>query len=275
MGGDRAGKTYWDATWGRGSLQAPIRPEEPGISNYVKRQFHRLFLKCFEGTDTRGQRLIEVGCARSAWLPYFAREFGFDVAGIDYSERGCSETLRVLDRESVPGTVICADMFAPPEILRRSADVVVSFGLVEHFERTDEAVSALAELAKPGGMILTLIPNMAGWTGKLQKLMDKETFLKHVEVDRERLLRAHVSAGLEVLSCDYLLYVNIGVANMNSLKRPSIEYSLKSLALKVLGRAGTLAWIADPHGTWLQPNRLTSPYLICIARRMDDREQVV
>jgi cyclopropane fatty-acyl-phospholipid synthase-like methyltransferase len=41
----------------------------------------------FKEYHCAASRLLEIGCARSAWLPYFAQEFGIDVSGLDYSSK--------------------------------------------------------------------------------------------------------------------------------------------------------------------------------------------
>jgi len=50
--------------------------------------FHECFYKAFSYVDISDQKLLEIGGGGSAWLPYFAKEFGFEAYGIDYSELG-------------------------------------------------------------------------------------------------------------------------------------------------------------------------------------------
>lgn len=52
---------------------------------------------------------LEIGCARSRWLPYFAKEFGFEVSGIDYSEVGSQQATQILFNEGVQGNIVFAD----------------------------------------------------------------------------------------------------------------------------------------------------------------------
>jgi SAM-dependent methyltransferase len=61
----------------------------------------------------------------------------------------------VLDAAGVPGEIVCADLFAPPPHLLAQFDVVVSFGVVEHFDDTAACVAACARLVKPGGLMVT------------------------------------------------------------------------------------------------------------------------
>src|SRR5262245_56096999 len=102
---DKAGKAYWDGLWKHSTLPRAVNPQTTGLNNYVNRKFHEYFSEAFSLLETRGGRLLEIGCARSAWLPYFTREFDFDVCGLDYSEQGSRQAKEVLVNEGVKGEV--------------------------------------------------------------------------------------------------------------------------------------------------------------------------
>ena len=59
--------------------------------------FHECFHKAFPYVDFSDQKLLEIGCGGSAWLPYLAKESGFEVYGIDYSELACQQAAQVLE----------------------------------------------------------------------------------------------------------------------------------------------------------------------------------
>lgn len=117
-------------------LPPAMNPRAQDLNNYVNRRFHESFCRMFVSLETRGKKLLEVGCARSVWLPYFAKEFGFRVSGIDYSEIGCQQAIEVLHREGVQGEVVCTDLWALPPSLVGQFDVLISCGVVEHFQDT-------------------------------------------------------------------------------------------------------------------------------------------
>ena len=157
---DRAGQEYWDALWEDERLPAPVDPRDKALSNYVFRKYHELFTRVLP----RGHkvRLLEVGCARSRWLPYFAAEHGYEVTGLDYSTTGCEQARQILAAAGVEGRIVEGDLFSPPEDLLEAFDVVVSFGLVEHFDDTTAATEALGRFLVPGGTLVTVIPNHRG-----------------------------------------------------------------------------------------------------------------
>jgi 2-polyprenyl-3-methyl-5-hydroxy-6-metoxy-1,4-benzoquinol methylase len=258
---DKAGTPYWDSHWASGSLQKAVNPHLPGLRNYVERQFDRYFKNVFAGQDTARMTLLEIGCANSGWLPYFAKSFGFSVSGLDYSDIGCEKERQILKREGVPGSVVCADMFAPPPGMLGAFDVVVSFGVAEHFVDTNGCIRAIASFVKPGGLVITIIPNMAGAVGMVQKAMNRPVFDVHVPLDADMLKVAHEAANCRVRHCDYFLSTNFGVCNLKGVAISSPIGFLKKATLTVLSRASMLAWLMD-----LRTSKFLSPYVTCVAQ---------
>jgi SAM-dependent methyltransferase len=209
----------------------------------------------------RQARLIELGCAQSKWLPYFARHWRFHVAGLDTSELGCQRAREMLAAAGVSGAIQRGDMFHPPPQMRDCFDVVLSIGLVEHFTETTSAVAACAAFAKPGGIVLTIIPNMNGIVGLLQRTLDRSVYDLHVPLDVDLLAAAHVNAGLSVSRCEYLLSANFAVVNHPGL-RPRVVNTLVRSAL--IGGTGVV-WTAERFGFEVPPSRRMSPYVSCVA----------
>lgn len=261
---DLAGREYWDGLWEEGGLPRPADPRRSGLGNYVVRRFDEYFRRRFGDQGLgEGARLLEVGCARSAWLPYFHRELGFRVAGLDYSEIGCRQARAVLERADVAGEIVHGDLFDPPDRLLGAFDVVVSFGVVEHFDDTADALRAMTRLVRPGGLVFVNIPNLAGLLGFLQRLLHRETYDLHVPLDREALARAHEEAGLRVMSCEYVLPASFGILRMD----PDAPRWLRRTFAHARSVASKGAWAL--HG--LVPGdvtgRFASPYVHCLSRR--------
>jgi 2-polyprenyl-3-methyl-5-hydroxy-6-metoxy-1,4-benzoquinol methylase len=263
---DKAGRAHWDATWNQSSLPPRMDPRAPGIANRVIRKYHARFEALLDGTETEGKRLLEIGCARSVWLPYFAREFGFSVEGLDYSELGCRCAEEVLRRENVTGTVTRGDMFAAPSNLVDQFDMVTSFGVAEHFEDTAACIAAMARFLKPGGLIFTSVPNMAGILGLTQKYVHRPVYDIHVPLDREALQRAHLDAGLLNVTSDYFLSANFGMCNLSGAEPSPLRFAKKAL-LAALSRASNAMWKVEDLAGDLALNRLTSAYVVCTARK--------
>ena len=264
---DKAGKGYWDVVWTGAPLPTAVDPRATNLGNYVHRRYHAFFSQLFSSAQARGKRLLEVGCAMSATLPYFAKEFGLEVYGIDYSELGCRQALQILRNEGVQGEILCADLFAPPAQIIEQFDFVVSFGVVEHFVDTARCLEALGRCLKPGGILITSIPNMTGLVGTLQKLLNRPVFEKHVPLDREALKQAHQQAGLEALHCDYLISTEFGVCNLNGISPGSVEWRIKQPVLTLLSRCSALVWLVEQKLGEIRRTRALSPYVVCTARK--------
>ena len=211
-----------------------------------------------------GGQMIEVGCARSHWLPYFAREFGFSVTGLDYSPLGCEQEREILARAGVSGEVVCADLFAPPAAMRDRFDVLWTNGVLEHFDDTAATLRAFASFVKPGGMLISLIPNMRGAVGAAQRVLGPLTYRIHVPMSREQLVRAHVAAGLNVRRCEYVMSVNFGVVAVSPSER---GFPLRMFIVRVLRRLSLFLWMFERRFGQLPVTSFLSPYVICVATR--------
>jgi 2-polyprenyl-3-methyl-5-hydroxy-6-metoxy-1,4-benzoquinol methylase len=264
---DKAGKAYWDEVWVDGPLPLPINPKETHLDNYVNVRFHEFFSSLFSKTGSRGKLLLEVGCAKSAWLPYFSQQFGFRVSGLDYSETGCRQSEEILSNAGVQGEIVCADFFAPPASLIGRFDVLVTFGVVEHFADTRSCIEALLRFLKPGGLLVTIIPNMTGWIGTIQKQVNRPVYDIHVPLDARSLMKVHQPVRVKVLSCQYFLFTNFGVPNLNGLDPRSPGWKIKNIFLKILFHMSKLTWWWESAFRHLPPNRWTSPYIHCVAQK--------
>lgn len=265
---DKAGKKYWDDSWAASKLPDAMNPANMSLDNYVSRRFHGLFVNLFDGLQTRSLRLLEVGCAKSVWLPYFAKEYGFEVCGLDYSPVGCQMATQMLKANGVEAEIVCADLFKPPQSMLESFDVIVSFGVVEHFEDTSACISAISALLKPGGILITSVPNMVGWIGSIQKYVNEPVYNIHRLVDPSVLADSHRVAGLTVTECDYFMATNFAVNNLAGITTNNLVGFAKRVFLAFLVRISMITWVIEARFGFLQPNKLTSPYINCVARKL-------
>lgn len=252
---------YWDENWRRASANARELDRDLQGS-YFWQRIDRALAQSFSGEESTVRSLIEIGAGASEWLPYLSKRFGFEVAGLDYSEVGCQRARDILAGTSTSGVIYQADMFAPPTNLLGKFDVVVSFGLVEHFSDTASAVRACADYAKPGGLIVTLIPNMKGLHGGLYRVFDRKVFDTHVPLSLSDLSCAHKDAGLEVFFREYLL----GLPGVVDRRRREPVFWRRWIRTAVF-HLSRIYWGLEARGLGVPENALTSPYLICAARK--------
>jgi SAM-dependent methyltransferase len=266
-----APQKYWDSLWQNERMPRPVNPHDQSLLNHGELKFDGLFRRTLS-IDRGGYRakLIELGCARSRWLPYFAKQFGMRITGLDYSRTGCDQARVLLQQEGVVGEVVCADIFAPPANLLNEFDYVISLGLVEHFTDTAACIESCARFLKGDGKMITMIPNMKGLIGWLQRTLGREVYDLHVPLDAEQLGRAHEKAGLIPSSCEYFCFLNFGVLDLTRTRR-----SLPGLLLaRLLNAFSVLAWMLERIGLPLGSNRVTSPYIVCIATKATAKNEL-
>lgn len=107
-------------------------------------------------------------------------------------------------------------MFNPPNDLIGSFNVDCSFGLVEHFADTVDAIKACSKFAKPDGLIVTLISNMTAINGFFYKQFNRKVFETHLPLTLNDLIKAHTDAGLKLLRKSHILG-STGILDVNRI----------------------------------------------------------
>jgi SAM-dependent methyltransferase len=104
--------------------------------------------------------VIELGCAPGFMLRRIKRAAPYArLSGLDYSENGVEQTKKNLASCGMEADLMLGDIFTFTP--RQTCDLVVSFGLMEHFSNPVEVVRAHSKFAKPGGLIAVTVPNFA------------------------------------------------------------------------------------------------------------------
>lgn len=258
--GDKAGKAYWEKNWEDVPLPSGFALENQNLGNYVNLKFHDFFLNEFQ--KERDFSVLEIGCANSVWPFYFYKNFGAKIFGLDYSEKGCENIRRMLALQKVPGEIYQADLFEPPQFLLEKFDVVFSFGVAEHFEDTAACLKACAALVKPGGRLITFIPNMTGLIGVLQKWVDVDIYNIHVPLTREAFIKAHEDANLSLDACDYFLAMNLNVVNSGKFSQNFLNPYFR----RFLSMSSKIVWWLEKKGIAFPKTRFFSPYIFAVSR---------
>jgi SAM-dependent methyltransferase len=265
---DRAGKAYWDHAWTDEDWPPDIDPSSTRIWAHRDQLLHREIQRILAQTlpSVPGSSVLELGCARSAWLPYFARQFGCRVAGLDYSEVGARQAAERLGSLGIPGEIRCANLFSPPPDWLGAFDIVIWIGVVEHFEDTTDAVRAAARYLRPGGVLITEIPNLAGLNGWLQRWLNKPVYDIHVPLTADALADAHRRAGLEVISSRYVVPTDFGVIDLAG-HPPGFVRTLKDRGLYPLRLLSGAVWWLDRRMGPLRPEKIAGAFVMTGARQ--------
>jgi 2-polyprenyl-3-methyl-5-hydroxy-6-metoxy-1,4-benzoquinol methylase len=224
-----------------------------------------LIVKKIEEIGLDGKSVLEIGAGDSPWLPYFARKHpGSRFAGLDYSKAGCE---RLAERaaaicQATTIDIYHQDMFAMESALHGRFDLVLSFGVVEHFTELSHALLAQREYLKDKGLMFSLIPNMAGSIGYLTKLFNRKIYEMHNPHDWHSFFDGHRGAGLTVISGGYLGSINFGVLSSCFEKQEGFSWH----TYVFLTRLTKALWLVESKLGDLPRGRIFSPYIYAISR---------
>lgn len=267
MAVDKAGNSYWDDVWEQGDIPKAFDLTNRSWRSHIEHQYvRRYFDRYFGEAGTKGKHLLEIGAASSTWLPFFAKQYGLEVSGIDYSEIGCEQARQILAAENVQGNIVHGDLFDPPPSMIGAFDFIVSFGVVEHFEDVSGCLAAMARFLKPGGIMITSIPNLTGLNKQVLLQLNPSILDIHVQMSRSDLRTMHERVGLDVMECNYFLFVHFGVCNLNGVDPLSRGYMLKMKLLYWMVRMVIPLWYLEARLPVFRVNRITSPHIVCVAK---------
>ncbi len=254
---------YWDDMWLTDALPTPLDFSSSARVKPVSRHIRDFVIPHIERLGP-APAVVEVGCGGSVWLPYFRKVLGWRAAGVDYSPRGCALARRVLNRAGVDVPIHCCDLFAPLPELIEAFDAVVSFGVVEHFVPTSHVISAMARFIRPGGVVVTMVPNMVGWLGALQKQLNRSIYEQHVPLSPALLADAHADAGLEVFESRYVSTADFYVGIEGGTEVAPLA---ARVAFKTMRSLSKVLWLAENLSCPVPSTARLSPYVGCVARR--------
>lgn len=188
----------WDQLW--------TQPRPSRMTNQVKqrlrgtRTWHQLLADLLDSTGRRPGGpvdVLELGCAPGSMLMLLHQiRPTHTYHGIDYAPEGLRNARALLAASGIPATLHLGDVRTaevPP------VDLVVSFGLVEHFEEPAEIVGHHRRFLRPGGVAAVTVPNYAhpALVALLRRFSPETLATHNLRVMSEESLRAaFTTAGL-------------------------------------------------------------------------------
>lgn len=182
----------------------------------------------------KGEEILEIGCGGSVWLPYFHKEYGLVITGIDYSEPGIALSRQILNKNGAEGRLIQENVFDREASLAGSFDIVFSLGFIEHFREPQKALEVSGNLLRPGGLLLTWIPNTAGWILKAGQILDKTKKGFYSPLDLEQLVDLHRALHMNILMSQYTQFLDLsylGLSFLPPLARRFFSYIIQGTSL--------------------------------------------
>lgn len=201
---------------------------------------------------------IELGGFPGYYAVFLKKYLNLDVTLLDYfvHQPITHQLLQVngLDKNDIH--IIETDLFNyQPET---QYDLVLSCGLIEHFNDTEDIINRHIAFLKPGGTLFITLPNFKALNGWFQKNFDKENYDKHnINCMNPQLLREIVEkAGLSVLQARYFGKFSLWLENER--EKPAGLRMFKK-AIWLLGKVFTKIFPFD--------SKQLSPYIIIEAKK--------
>lgn len=249
---DKAGEIYWENIW-----KDKVVIDKINVDYYTNKLLHELYVRYFTYDEKRTN--CEIGCAMSQNLLYFNDYYGYKIHGIDYEEKSALKTKEIYEEMGYSADILFKDFFIKDN--DKKYDLLSSFGVFEHFEDLNASIKQTKRYLKKNGMILTVIPNMNGITGLLQKILNKDVYDVHIPYTKDNILSAHKANGYETLFCDYYGLYQGGVININGIKAENTIRKLLSIPGKPFYYFNKLLKIR-------LDSKLNSPYIIYIGKKI-------
>jgi 2-polyprenyl-6-hydroxyphenyl methylase/3-demethylubiquinone-9 3-methyltransferase len=245
--------TYWESVW----EESPNRPVDP--RHHYDRDVISLLRRAAAGRPS-DLTFFEAGCGGSMWLPYLSRAYGWHVAGVDYSARGCATAAATLRAAGVDGVILQRDLLEAQPDLEARFDIVYSAGLVEHFTNPVPMLRQFARFLKPGGAVVTLVPNFHNPATVVQRLVGPQRLAGHRVYSARQLEAVHVDAGFRTETVQYLGIGGMVVPDFSvGSKTPRarayrVARAGASNVVRAARRLADGARVILPHTRWTSPS---------------------
>ncbi|PPD18660.1 MAG: hypothetical protein CTY24_12605 [Methylobacter sp.] len=223
-----------------------------------------LIAKKIQGIGLDGKKILEIGAGDSYWLPFFAKQYpNSRFAGLDYSPAGCEKLANRIAFSGLSNLdVYHQDMFETGNALHGTFDLVISFGLVEHFTVLSEVLRIKSLYLNRQGYLFTLIPNMAGSIGYLTKRFNRKVYEAHNPHDWHSFHDGHRQAGLTVIAGGYLGSSNFGVLSSCFHNKAGLSWH----SYVFLSRLSKAVFFMENQYRDLPTSKLFSPYIYAISQ---------
>ncbi|HEY2584003.1 MAG TPA: class I SAM-dependent methyltransferase [Mucilaginibacter sp.] len=169
MSNELTDKTFWTNYW----------ESKKGLAFKVPADytFYKLLDQAIK--ENKISSAIELGGFPGYYAIFLKKYFGLNTTLFDYYIHPgvLKEVLNVNDLSEKDIEIIEGDLFKfQPQ---KQYDLVLSCGLIEHFNDTKDIIARHLNFLKPGGTLFITLPNFTGVNGWVQRKFDKSNYEKH------------------------------------------------------------------------------------------------
>lgn len=248
MSNELTDKAFWANYWeSKKDLAFAVPPD------YT---FHKLLKQVVEENKTGSA--IELGGFPGYYAIFLKKYFGLKTTLFDFyvHQPVLKEVLSANQLEAKDIEIIEGDLFNyQPE---KQYDLVLSCGLIEHFNDTKDIIARHMQFLQPGGTLFITLPNFTGVNGWVQRKFDMGNYEKHniSSMDPELLANCCKDLGLKNVEAYYYGKFSIWLENRAE------QSALTKAFLKIL-------WLTGKVATKIVPveSKSLSPYIVVKATK--------
>ncbi|TEB09528.1 class I SAM-dependent methyltransferase [Pelotomaculum propionicicum] len=178
--------------------------------------------------------ILEVGGAGSYFLLALSKWGNSDVTAIDYSPVGLEKTREVFTLNDCLVKTIQSD-FLSWDNEGKQYDILVHWGVLEHFENTVPIFTKCQQLLKPNGILVFAMPNMMAYGAYFWAKWAPDNWGKHIFHSDDTIKSACSLAGLKLDKVFYWGYPLLQISLWEKKGLLQTAVSLLNLSLIVLG----------------------------------------
>jgi len=248
MSNELTDKAFWAGYW---ESKKDLAFNVP--ANYT---FHKL-LKSIIDTN-KPASAIELGGFPGYFAIFLKKYFGLKTTLFDFyvHPKVLKEVLDANQLNDRDIAVIEGDLFKyQPET---EYDLVLSCGLIEHFNDTKGIIEKHLSFLKPGGTLFITLPNFTGVNGWVQRNYDLNNYEKHNINSMNPPLLASYCKELGLKNVEAYYYGKFSVWLEDKANKPAIAKAITKLV-----------WVAGKVFTKIIPveSKLLSPYIVVTATK--------
>lgn len=208
----------------------------------------------------KDRRWLELGCSPGHVSCLLYRRIPFVPSGVDSSPEAHLYKETMSRWAGVEATLFHSDFRTMPEV--EAYDVVMSFGLAEHFTNPDEVLEHHVRLCSPGGLVVVTIPHLRRLQWMYHLLFDRKDLARHnlPMMDLETFRSFSEKKGLDVLLLRHVGRLNFWNVDDSGLRLAVMVRKGLSLGVRALAN-GVLSHLL-PAG-----RKFYAPWIVFVARK--------